>query len=81
MSLAPIHSLPQRFTPIRHVEVRHAPVERVVRAADLLGAPPATSVGYRTTAAAALSGPDAATIDDGPAVPLYAPGAHIDVRA
>lgn len=81
MSLAPINSLPQRFTPIRHVQIRHAPIERIERSADLLGAPPAKQVTYQTSAAEALSGPNAAQTGNGPPVALYAPGARFDARA
>lgn len=81
MSLAPINSLPSRFSPVTHVQPARAPIERVERSADLLGAPPAVSVSYQTTAAQGLSGPDAARINPGPAVPLYAPGARFDAYA
>lgn len=81
MSLAPINSLPDRFTPVhRHQPVR-APIERVERSADLLGAPPAVAVTYQTNAAEALSGPGAARNNPGPAVALYAPGARFDATA
>ena len=81
MSLAPIHSLRARFSPVEHHQPRHAPVERVERSADLLGAPPDQGVGYRTNAAAALSGPDAARNNAAPNVTLLAPGARFDAWA
>jgi len=81
MSLAPINSLPSRFSPVFRQQPARAPIERVERSADLLGAPPAVSVAYQTTAAQALSGPEAARMDNGPTVPLYAPGARFDARA
>lgn len=81
MSLAPIHSLRARFSPVEHHRPRHAPVERVERSADLLGAPPDKGVGYKTSAAAALSGPDAPRNDASPYVPLLAPGARFDAWA
>jgi hypothetical protein len=81
MSLAPIHSLRSRFTPVEHHQPRHAPVERVERSVDLSGAPPEQTVVFRTAAANALSGPDAAGNDLAPPVPLLAPGARFDAWA
>jgi hypothetical protein len=81
MSLAPLNSLPQRFSPVAHRPVTHAPIERIERGGDLLGAPPGREVAYRTSAAAALSGPAAAMQDQSPALPPIAPGASFDAYA
>jgi len=81
MSLAPIHSLRTRFSPAEHLQSRHAPIARIERSADLVGAPPNHPVAYRTATANALSGPDAAQIDHASAVPLLAPGARFDAWA
>ena len=81
MSLAPINSLPDRFMPVYRQQPARAPIERVERSADLLGAAPAVTVTYQTNAAEALSGPGAARNNSGPAVPLYAPGARFDATA
>jgi hypothetical protein len=81
MSLAPINSLPSRFSAVYDQQPKRAPIERIERSADLLGAPPAVSVAYQTSAAAALSGPDAARMNSGATVPLYAPGARFDATA
>ncbi len=81
MSTAPIHSLRSTFSPISRVAIAHAPIERVQRSLDLLGAPPNHAVSYHTAAANALSGPDAAQYDHAPPVPLLAPGAHFNAYA
>jgi hypothetical protein len=81
MSLAPIHSLPSRFSPVYRHQPARAPIERIERSADLLGAPPEVQVSYQTTAAEALSGARAASMNTGTTVPLYAPGARFDARA
>jgi hypothetical protein len=81
MSIAPIHSLPGRFSPVAHYQPRHAPIARLERSVDLLGAAPNHPVSYLTAAANALSGPDAAQYNHAPAVPLLAPGARFDAYA
>jgi hypothetical protein len=74
-------NLRSRFSPVFHQQPTRAPIERVERSGDLLGAPPSTSVVFKTSAAAALSGPDAAQTNLAPPVPLYAPGARFDAWA
>lgn len=78
---APIHSLRSSFSPVSRVAVAHAPIARVERSLDLLGAPPDRPVAYHTAAAAALSGPDAAQTDHSDPVPLIAPGARFNATA
>ncbi len=81
MSLSPIHTLISRFSPTVRVVVAYAPIARVERTLDLLGAAPDHPVSYRTSAAAALSGPDAASTDQSPPLPVLAPGARFDASA
>ena len=81
MSSAPIHHLRASFSPVEHYQPRRAPIERLERSADLLGARPDHPVTYTTAAASALSGPNAAQQDNVPAAPLLAPGSHFDAYA
>jgi hypothetical protein len=81
MSSSAALNLRSRFNPAFFRQPARAPIERVERSADLLGAPPARSVVFKTAASAALSGPDAAETDLAPPVDLYAPGARFDARA
>lgn len=81
MSSSSALNLRSRFNPAAFLQPARAPIERVERSADILGAPPATPVAFKTASAAALSGPEAAQTNLAPPVDLYAPGARFDARA